>query len=94
MEENWEREREREREEREHNFDIRDILGAMKTRPKVTKENVLEFLEQDSINDYPDIEALTRKYGRNSACAERMRLQLDAAKYLNSQKPTPNPNSP
>lgn len=52
---------------------------AMKTRPKVkiNAENVLNFLEQDSIHNYPDIDHLTKKYGRNNVCAERMRLKLD-----------------
>lgn len=56
---------------------MRDMLMAMRTKPKVTKENVLDFLEHDSINAYPDIEELTRKYGHNNVCVERMKLRFD-----------------
>lgn len=51
-----------------------------------SKINILEFLDEDSICKYPDIQDLTKKYGRNSVCAERMRLKLDEAKYLDSRK--------
>ncbi len=46
-------------------------------------DHVLDSLGNESIDQYPSIEDLNRKYGRNNVCAERMKLKLDLAKYLN-----------
>jgi hypothetical protein len=46
-------------------------------------DHVLDSLGNESIDQYPSIEDLNRKYGRNNVCAERMKLKLDEAKYLN-----------
>lgn len=47
---------------------------------------MLQFLSEDSLNQYPSIEELRKKYGSNNVCAERMRLKIDEATYLGKRK--------
>jgi hypothetical protein len=49
-------------------------------------ENVGNFIEQDSIDFYPTIDELIKKYGHNNVCVERMKLKLDEAKYLTNTR--------
>lgn len=62
-----------------------EILAELKTKNKINK-NVLDFVEQDSIHNYPNLANLRDKYGHNNVKVEEMKLKLDEVKYLNPTK--------
>jgi len=59
------------------NHELKDILVALRSKPKITTSNVMNFMDENSIDDYPDIDQLVKKYGSNNVCIERMKLKLD-----------------